>query len=352
MKIAYVHGGRDVPTVRFRSHFFEPIARHGHTLIQYPSRPGRYGSWKVCGWRLSQWFKRMNRRMDFERIRSGRYDSVILETNLFHLPDDGYEKRLRNAASHLVYEIDDAVFLLFPEKIASVAQMADHVIAGNDAIAQWVQRYNQSISIIPTCIDGGNYPSKWNPGGLDSTQPFEKSKPVLGWVGSSGNVKNLGLLRESLEALSQTTAFELRIIASRSAASEVEQMRDWSNYDVIWIDIDQCCLSEQLHALDIAIMPLPDDEWSQYKCNAKVIQYMASGLPTIASDVGFNRTLIQHGTNGLLANDSQQWQTALTSLIHNQSLQYELGTAARESALKHYTVEARADEYLSAILPA
>ena len=351
MKIAYVHGGREVPTVRFRSRFIEPITERGHSIDQYASHPGRYAGWKFCGWRLSQWLKRMSRRIDFQRIRKKNYDSVVLETNLFHLPGDQYEQLLRRAASYLVYEIDDAVFLLFPEKIASIARMADHVIVGNKAIADWIQDYNPSISIIPTCIDGSQYPSKWDSHVSLSKEPSEASKPVLGWVGSSGNVQNLNLLGESLEAVNQTTAFELRIVTSRDAIDAVDQIRSRSKFPVTWVDIDQCSLSEQLFAFDIAIMPLPDDEWSQYKCNAKVIQYMASGLPTIASDVGFNRTLIEHGTNGLLARDDGQWQAAIASLANDQSLQRKLGAAARELILNRYTVESQFDEYLSAILP-
>ena len=53
-------------------------------------------------------------------------------------------------------------------------------------------------------------------------------------------------------------------------------------YDVNGIDIYRCDIVEQLQSFDVGLMPLPADEpWMRYKCNAKMIQYMAVGVPAV-----------------------------------------------------------------------
>ena len=70
----------------------------------------------------------------------------------------------------------------------------------------------------------------------------------------------------------------------------------------------------------IGIMPLLDDAFSQGKSAFKLIQYQACGLPSIASAVGENCTVIQHGVNGFLANTPEEWCRALQRLARDRNL--------------------------------
>src|SRR5690606_38569643 len=66
----------------------------------------------------------------------------------------------------------------------------------------------------------------------------------------------------------------------------------------VWSEQDEV---SQIHQMDIGIMPLPDDPWERGKCAYKLIQYMACGLPVVASPVGMNTEVVSHGRNGYLA---------------------------------------------------
>lgn len=53
--------------------------------------------------------------------------------------------------------------------------------------------------------------------------------------------------------------------------------------------------TQLIQKFDIGIMPLSDSLWERGKCGYKLIQYMACGVLVVASAVGVNKQIIQHG---------------------------------------------------------
>jgi glycosyltransferase involved in cell wall biosynthesis len=100
-----------------------------------------------------------------------------------------------------------------------------------------------------------------------------------------------------------------------------------------------------LQEIDIGVYPLPVDDWVMGKSGLKAIQYMAFGLPIVATAVGTTPILIGDGENGLLVKTEDEWLTALETLIRDPALRRRLGTAARESAVQNYSVHAVARDY-------
>jgi glycosyltransferase involved in cell wall biosynthesis len=104
---------------------------------------------------------------------------------------------------------------------------------------------------------------------------------------------------------------------------------------------------EQLSDIDIGIMPLPDDEWTKGKCGFKGLQYMAMGVPAVMSAVGVNTEIIQHGENGFLALNDEEWFEILCQLIDSTELRKTIGGAGRKTVLEKYSVTANKHKYLS-----
>ena len=106
---------------------------------------------------------------------------------------------------------------------------------------------------------------------------------------------------------------------------------------------------QDLHQIDIGIMPLPNDEWSKGKCGFKILQYMAIGIPSVASAVGANKEIIKHYENGFLVNDEKDWLKYLSELIENKTLRRKIGQAGRKTVEEKYSVEANKDKYLNVL---
>jgi glycosyltransferase involved in cell wall biosynthesis len=94
---------------------------------------------------------------------------------------------------------------------------------------------------------------------------------------------------------------------------------------------------EDLSAIDIGVMPLPDDKWSKGKCGLKALQFMALGIPTVCSPVGVNTDIIQDDENGFIAGTEDEWVDKLSRLLRSAELRRRLGHAGRATVEQKYS---------------
>ena len=93
-----------------------------------------------------------------------------------------------------------------------------------------------------------------------------------------------------------------------------------------------------IRQIDIGIMPLVDGPWERGKCGYKLIQYMASGVPVIASPVGVNVEIVDGNQCGLLADNPVEWESSLRKLLGNADQRLHYGRARRMAVETKYTL--------------
>ena len=94
-------------------------------------------------------------------------------------------------------------------------------------------------------------------------------------------------------------------------------------------------------------MPLTADLWAEGKCGFKALQYMAMKIPAIASPVGVNTAIIDHGVNGFLAITPEDWEKAIVTLISDKKLRLRMGEEGREKVIRNYSVRSNSNNFLS-----
>jgi glycosyltransferase involved in cell wall biosynthesis len=87
------------------------------------------------------------------------------------------------------------------------------------------------------------------------------------------------------------------------------------------------------------------DDWVIGKSGLKAIQYMAFGLPVVASDAGITPRVVRDRVTGILVRTDDEWLEALERLVRDPELRRQLGEAGRRDVMQKYSTRAVAGEY-------
>lgn len=283
------------------------------------------------GFRPSQLLKRSVRWWHWLRAKLQRFDVVFIDREIFDAEDFAMEQRFRDCCGRLVIDLDDAVFLRYPDKFQRLMQMADLVVCGNRFLIQKVEGVAARIAHVPTCVDMDDYAARATPSCSNST-------PVVGWMGTAGNLKYLEVAAQALRVVSRQHDFQLKIVVPEISGLKSIDLTGVKLVHEPWDPVREV---QQLQSMDIGLMPLfPDQQWDIYKCGLKLIQYLAVGVPGIAAPVGVNTEILDQNQNGFTAQETSQWVDALNALLADSSLRHSMGARGRQTVMDRYSIQA------------
>lgn len=314
-KILFLVSGMNVPSTRFRILEQLPRLREYMSISLSPCRPPkdlthfdfRFGG-RPFGFLL--FLGKLVSRLT-AMARGPFHDLVYLERELLVSCSPLLEKWAMGLCAKSIFDFDDAIYLRHPEAIAAICRRATRVIAGNEHLAAWARAHTDRVSVVPTPVD------------TDRCAPGKRDAGTVVWTGSTDNLRYLKAIRDRIKR-------PLRVVCNTKPDFPCEY--------VPWSPVTEV---EAVRSASVGIMPLPDDEWARGKCGLKLIQYMACGLPVVASPVGVNAKIVRHGENGFLASTADEWQGALAQLIADPQLRARMGAAGRALVTKEYSLNAQ-----------
>jgi glycosyltransferase involved in cell wall biosynthesis len=297
------------------------------------------------GSRFSEVFSGYKRRL-LALLRVRRFDVVIIEKELFPFMPAIAERFLRLIGVPYVVDYDDALFhrydchssiwvrRLLGKKIDSVMRHAKAVIAGNNYLAEHAHRAGATkVEIIPTVVDAKRYQSKPKAG---------VEAPIVGWIGTPQTSRYLKSLLPVFEAIKNEMPVRFVAVGANPQDFEGTAVEAW-----LWSEGSEV---ESVQQFDVGVMPLEDSPWERGKCGYKLIQYMACGVPVVASPVGVNCEIVEPEKNGLLADSLEEWDRALRSLLSvDCSVRDDMGENGRKRVEDWYSLQAQAPRLLSLI---
>lgn len=332
-RLGFVTLGANVPSTRFRFFPFQkPLEQLGHRVRMWTSKPSVYDYWKTIGWRMSYQVKKAVRTAQWLDSLRFKPDCVYLERGCFHDSSTFMDDRFRRATKRLVLDVDDGVFLQFPDKIRYLISIADHIVVSNQNIFDYVKQYHDRITEIPTSVSVERFTLR------QRNNVDDRKRLTIGWMGTTSNMAFLGVCAEALRQLASSRDYELLIIGP---TDEPLKSIDLAGVNIRFVPWDAATEVHRLHEMDIGIMPLPDDQdWMKYKAATKLVQYMATGIPAVASPVGVNADILLDNHVGFAASNTRQWYEALSTLLDDQQLRHTMGDAGRQLAERRFSIEA------------
>jgi glycosyltransferase involved in cell wall biosynthesis len=261
----------------------------------------------------------------------------------------------------MVLDLDDATYVSYTSptygiigkslkwfsKTDDLIRWATIVICGNRSIADYVSSKGARACLIPTVVDTDVFrPASRSVNG-DGPVPHSSGPPVLGWIGTHSTFPYLKSIFPALTELAKEHDFKLKIVGARVAeiaisGIEVENL-PWSLTREV----------QDFQSLDVGLYPidinLHDSKWAAGKSGFKAIQYMAVGVPYVATPIGASAEIGEVGVTHFFASTQEQWRDALMELIMNGDKRKEMGAAARRHVVEHFGLKTQVDKLATAL---
>lgn len=249
-----------------------------------------------------------------------------------------------------ILDYDDAIFHnydlhrlpwvqhVYGRRLDGLMAHASLVIGGNEYLAQRARDAGAPwVEVIPTVIDLARYPIK-----SAGTNEVLDSLPRIVWIGSPSTVHYLQTIAESLQVLAKRVPFILRVIGGGEIhfPGVITEVVTWTEATEV----------TSIQAGQVGIMPLEDTPWERGKCGYKLIQYMACGLPVVASAVGANNDIVIPDQTGLLARNTDDWIAGLELLLKDASLRQRMGDAGRARVEELYCIQKTAPQLVNLLI--
>jgi glycosyltransferase involved in cell wall biosynthesis len=261
----------------------------------------------------------------------------------------------RIAGCPMVLDLDDATYVPYTSptygkfgkalkwfnKTDDLIRWASVVTCGNRAIAEYAESKNATARVIPTVVDTDIFVPR------PRMPPLTNDPLVLGWIGTHSTFPYLRAVFPILQDLAKTHPFKLKIVGAGTTTVsipgvEVENL-EWRLEREV----------EDFQSFDVGLYPIDPslyaEKWAAGKSGFKAIQYMAVGIPFVASPVGAMAEIGEAGVTHFHATSNDEWFQRLDLLLADAQLRQTMGASGRRHAVEHYSLSEQADKLAAAL---
>jgi len=249
----------------------------------------------------------------------------------------------------IIFDYDDAIYLKKFARIRSrlLVWLSNYNVVANHHLAEWAEKYNKNVEIIPTCVSLSLCQS------YSRYMRLDNNTFTIGWIGHGVNhVKNLKLLVPVFSKLIEKGVnFRFVVVGSMRYQPIYDLFNSIKGLQVEFIDKLEWSNVESspkvIQKFDIGVMPLVSDSKSLGKSAFKAIEYMACAVPPVISPVGENNFLIKDGINGFFADNTEEWVEKIEKLYCQPKLCDKIGKIAQKTIKGKYSYNINIPKFIN-----
>ena len=238
--------------------------------------------------------------------------------------------------------IDLGLLSKIKEQEIATLYLSEAIICPSNVTRDYVASLGLSRKLV-TVIPNGVSPSDFPPSPLPAR---EGRVPVLLYIGTLADWQGIEVVIKALPKILEQRSVVLKIVGrGRSRQRKVlsKQIRKLGLERIV--SVQPAVPHHEIPALiaeaDICVAPLGlnDRNVTQGACPIKVLEYMASSRPLIASNMPIVRELVREDVDALLfsPNDPDDLARQVLALLNDSELSKRLAESASERALTKFT---------------
>ena len=238
--------------------------------------------------------------------------------------------------------LDQDLLAKIKEQEIATLHLSDAIICPSNVTRDYIASLGLSRKLI-TVIPNGVSPSDFSASPLPSR---EGRIPTLLYIGTLADWQGLEVVIKALPKILERQAVRLQIVGrGRSRQRKVlsKHIRKLGVEGSVFVQpaVPHHEVPALIAESDICVAPLGlnDRNVTQGACPIKVLEYMASSRPLIASNMPIVRELVREDVDGLLfsPNDPEDLARKVLMLLSDAGLSKRLAESATERALTKFT---------------
>ncbi len=284
-------------------------------------------------------------------LRTGKIalaKALEIKADVYHLHDPELLRialKLKKSGAHVIYDSHEDLPRQVLNKTYIPKAFRKHISCDieryenmkvkklSGVIAATPHIRDRFLKVNSNCVDINNYPKVDD---IKFCNDWSERQNAIGYIG--GIFKTRGIF-ETLDAINGT---DIKLILAGSFAPE-ELENDcrnhpaWKNVDFRGY-IDRKGINELLESIRLGMVILEATPSYIYSLPVKMFEYMAAGLPVIASDFPLWRSIVEEAKCGICVNQTnpQEIKEKIQSLISDTATLQTMGENGRKAVEEKY----------------
>jgi len=214
---------------------------------------------------------------------------------------------------------------------------ANLVTVTTNRLKEYASQYNKNVAVLPNCI---NFENWWK---LD-LMPNQQLR--VGWSGGSSHYEDLYSIREPLNKLMREFQFKF-VYFGHGFPGIIDEDNKHLLESHSWVPFEGHSFRSMCMALDIAIIPLDDLKFNQYKSSIKWYEMSAMGVPSVVKNIlPYSENITD--SNSMRYRTEKEFYDALKTLLLMPDKRLEIGGNAYSYVLANRDAKVWADKWVNA----